>query len=140
MKTRHYCKVEPKTIKALFLFILLLLAIPVPAWSSPLVAAHYGKIAGQEIVIEISINAPPPPTLIVLQNVPSQVAVIQSQPATKSVNSSRGEIKWLLSKVKAGNLTLLLTLERPVSSDEISGEIRYREPDGGMVTMPITKQ
>ncbi|MDD5757550.1 MAG: hypothetical protein PHI06_00545 [Desulfobulbaceae bacterium] len=140
MKTRHDHKGHPTPIMTAFLFSLLFAALPMQVWSSPLVTARYKEMKGREIIIAISITDPPPSTIIVLQNVTPQVAVIQSQPATKSVNSSKGEIKWLLSDVTPGEFTLHLTLERPISLTEMSGEIRYREPNGRMVSKPISKQ
>lgn len=141
MKTRHQPrKRRPSKIKTALLSLLLSAMMPTLVWSSPLVTARYKEIAGQEIVISLSIADPPPPTIIVIQNVPPQVAVTQSQPATKSVNRSRGEIKWLLTNIAPSKFTLHLTLERPISPTEVSGEIRYREPNGSMVSAAITKQ
>ena len=120
--------------------LLLLLGVPMQLRAASLVSAKYLRIAGQEVVVEIAINAPPPPTLIVIQSLPPQASVIQAQPASKSVNSSKGEVKWLLRGVTAGTLALRLTLDRPVVSSEISGEVRYRTPGSGdMVSIPIAR-
>ena len=122
----------------LVLFIILGEAAPLRA--THLLAARYARLAGQEVVVEVAVGQPPPPTLIVIQTLPPEVAVVQAEPATSSSNSKTGEVKWLLRGVKAGNLSLRLTLDRPVAAGEVSGEIRYREPGAGdMVTLPIAK-
>lgn len=140
MTTPSPCRLHAATIKAAFFtLILLLLSLPAPLRAAQSVTAQYGRMAGAEVVIEIAVSEPPPPTLIVIQNLPPQVSVIQAQPETKSVNTGKGEVKWLLSGIKAGALALHLTLDRPLSSAEISGEIRYREPNGDMVSLPISK-
>lgn len=118
---------------------LLFLSVPGQLKAAPLVSAHYTQSAGQEIMIEISIHEPPPATLIVIQNLPAEVTITQSQPEIKSVNSNKGEAKWLFTGVKTGNLALRLALDRPIESKEISGEIRYRDADGDMVSLPIAK-
>ena len=138
MTTRFRCDTQPATIRnALFLLLLLILAVPAQLQAAPLVTARYVQVAGQEVMAEISIGAPPPPTLIVIQNLPPQVAVLRAQPETKSVSIDKGEVKWLLTGLKPGNYTLHLTLDQPVSKSAISGEIRYREPGGGMISLPI---
>lgn len=141
MTTRSRSGGQPATVTNFLLPLLLLLlvmSLPVELRAAPLVTARYARIAGQEVVAEISVGHPPPPTIIVIQRLPAEVSVIQAEPATKSANSNRGEVKWLLRGVRAGRIPVRLTLDRPVTSREISGKIRYREPGRGMVTMPIT--
>ncbi len=137
MTTQFRCGTPPATIRNAFFLLLLILGMPAQLRAAPLVTARYVRIDGPEVMAEISISAPPPPTLIVIQNLPPQVAVLQAQPETKSVNINNGEVKWLLTGVKPGNFTLRLTLDQPVAKSEISGEIRYREPGGGMISLPI---
>ena len=125
---------------SVLLLLLLLLGIPMPLRAAQLVAARYVRMTGTEVVVEISISEPPPPTLIVVQRLPAQASVLQAQPPTNSVNSSKGMVKWLLRGVRSGTLAIRLTLEQPVTGGEVSGEVRYRAAGGGMVTIPIARQ
>lgn len=110
-----------------------------PLRAGQLVAAKYLPIVGQEVAVEISISEPPPQTIIVVQSLPAQVSILQAKPLTKSINSDKGEVKWLLNDLKAGTRVLRLNLDRSLSLEEISGEIRYREPGGEMVIVSISK-
>lgn len=141
MTTPSHHGAQPASITVgVLLLVTLLLVAPGQLWAANQVTAKYLlPMAGQEVVVEIAIGEPPPSSLIVIQNLPAQVTVIQAQPETKGVNSAKGEVKWLLSNIKAGILTIHLTLDRPIASQEISGEIRYREAGGDMVVMPISK-
>lgn len=119
--------------------LLLLLGIAPPALAEHLVTAAYLQAQGRQLTIELQIGSPPPPTLIIIQNLPPGTAIAQAEPPTKSVNTAKGEAKWLLKNVTAGPLTLRLLLDREVSAAEISGEIRYLEPaSGAMVELPIS--
>ena len=141
MTTAPHGSTQPITISRFScLLLLLLLGIAERGWATPLVTASYVRLGGQEIAIKIVINAPPPPSLIVTQHLPPGVSVVRAQPATSSVNSDKGEVKWLLSGVKPGTLAVLLTLDQAVASSQISGDIRYRDPvSGRMVTLPMAK-
>lgn len=117
------------------LFGILLWPQTIPA--ADLVTARYAQPTAQELVVEIAIGEPPPPSLIVNLNLPVGVAIVLAQPATKNSKSRSGEIKWLFKDVKAGVLNLRLTLDRPLASAEISGEVRFRHPKGGVIRLPI---
>lgn len=143
MSTAHRCTSEAQArcpLRAFVLLLLLALGVPEPLRAAHLVSAQYARLGGQEIAIEIVIKTPPPPSLIVILQLPAQVAVVRAHPATNTVNSAKGEVKWLLKGIKTGTLAVLLTLDQPVAHSEISGEIRYRDPGGGeMVTIPIAR-
>ncbi len=105
-----------------------------------LVTARYLRAQGRKLVVKIVVGSPPPPSLIVIQNLPAGVAIRSSLPPAKSVNAARGKAKWLLREVQAGTIMVRMSLDRSVSAAAIAGEIRYREPESGaMVTLPIIK-
>ncbi len=105
-----------------------------------LVSARYLRAQGRELVVKIIVGSPPPPSLILIQNLPAGVAVRRSLPPAQSVNAAKGKAKWLLREVQAGTLIVRMSLDRVVSAASIAGEIRYREPSSGtMITLPIAK-
>ncbi len=105
-----------------------------------LVSARYLQAQGRELVVKIIVGSPPPPSLILIQNLPAGVTIRRSRPPAQSVNAARGKAKWLLREVQAGTIVVRMSLDRAVSAATITGEIRYREPSSGtMVTLPIAK-
>ncbi len=104
------------------------------------ISARYLRAQGRELVVQIIVGSPPPPSLIVIQNLPAGVAVRRSLPPAKFVDAAGGKAKWLLREVQAGTIMVRMSLDRAVSAAAIAGEIRYREPKSGtMITLPITK-
>jgi len=128
-----------RLVSALLFFMML--CVPGKSWAASLVTARYLQTQGTEIVVKIMISAPPPPTLIIMQKLPPGIVIQHAQPRVKSQNPARGEAKWLLVHVRPGTLTLRMILNNTVTSDAISGEIRYREPKAGtMAIVPILKK
>lgn len=120
--------------------VLVTLSRPVRLWAGELVTARYLQAQGRELVVKIVVGSPPPPSLIVIQNLPAGVAIRSSLPPAKSVDAARGKTKWLLREVQAGTIMVRISLDRAVSAAAIAGEIRYREPRSGtMITLPIAK-
>ncbi|NOX79931.1 MAG: hypothetical protein GXP57_02355 [Deltaproteobacteria bacterium] len=120
--------------------VLIMLSLPARLRAGELVTARYLRAQGRKLVVKIIVGSPPPPSLIVIQNLPAGVAIRSSLPPAKSVNAAGGKAKWLLREVQAGTIMVRMSLDRAVSAAAIAGEIRYREPRSGtMVTLPITK-
>lgn len=141
-KLFHYStrqSVIVSSLRLLCLAVMLGVGVPAQLSAASLVAAKYLQMEGLEVVTEISIGEPPPSTIIVIQNLPPHVPVNQAQPPISSVNIDKGEVKWLLKGVEAGVLKVHLWLDQPVSRANISGEVRYRESGGNMVSIPIVK-
>ncbi|NIA05127.1 MAG: hypothetical protein GWP11_04075 [Proteobacteria bacterium] len=120
--------------------VLVILWSPARLRAGEQVSARYLRAQGRELVVKIIVGSPPPPSLIVIQNLPAGVAVRSSRPAARSVNAARGKAKWLLREVQAGTIMVRMSLDRAVPAAAIAGEIRYREPGSGtMITLPIAK-
>ena len=104
------------------------------------VTARYLHSQGNELVIEILITSPPPSSLILMQKLPPGVIITNSHPSAQNVNTEKGEAKWLLRNLKPGTLSVRMSLDQTVLSNEISGEIRYKTPqDGSMKNQAVTK-
>ena len=103
------------------------------------VQGRYLEKKGAKIRIELTVSSPAPALIIVLQNLPGGVQVIEAAPESKLADPGRGQVKWLLSGLAAGRHQLELQLDRPAAAQAGSGEIRYRDPvDGKMVSVPIS--
>jgi len=120
--------------------LLLLLLFPNLSNASTDVSATYTKSQGTELVISIHIGTPAPSTLIIVQKLPPGIRVVHAQPTAKNSNPAKGEVKWLIREVTPGTRTIRMSLDRAVSAEEISGQIRYKPPTGGGIqTRPVQK-
>ncbi len=102
------------------------------------VTAHYKQSSGRELEVEILIPSPPPASIIFVQTLPADVKIQLSRPQAKSINAKKGEAKWLLRNLQPGKMSISFSINREVQRNEISGEIRYKTPDGkNMVNQPV---
>lgn len=120
------------------LLLLALISLPLPAAAKEAVLGRYLSKGGQEIKIELEVSAPAPALVIIIQNLPSGVAVTGSSPEAKLAEPGQGLVKWLLSGLAPGKQLLQLKLDKAVEARALSGEIRYRDPaTGNMVSWKI---
>lgn len=123
-----------------FLSVLLILLMPRASSAGALVSAEYTQAQGTLLVVKIRVGAPPPASLILVQNLPSGVRILGAQPPANNVNPGKGEAKWLLRDITPGQFTIRMTLDRPVNAGDISGEIRFKPAQGGgMQALPVAK-
>lgn len=122
----------------MFVVILFILASPFVAAADELVSGRYLRAEGKEIKVELKIGSPAPASVIVVQKLPKGTGVISSSPKVKNYNPAKGKAKWLLSKVSSGKMTISMTLDRAIAKGEVSGEVRCRNTDGKMVSVPLT--
>jgi len=118
--------------------ILIILINPMTVFADELVSGRYLSAVGKEIRIELKIGTPAPSSVIVIQKLPKGTKVISSSPVAKKYNSAQGKAKWLLSKVISGKMAISMTLDRVISKGEVSGEIRWRNAAGKMVSVALT--
>lgn len=123
-----------------FLFLLAILLPGVVPAAPPGVTASYRQAAGTRLTVEIDIGSPSPSSLILVQRLPAGVRLLNAVPEANTVNTGTGEVKWLLHTVSAGSLIIEMTLDRTVEADEVSAEIRFKQPGGGEMTiLPVAK-
>ncbi|GEM_PF-1016698 len=95
------------------------------------VSAVYAQAQGTTLVVEVSIEAPPPSSLILVQNLPPGVTIVGAQPQPNNIDPAKGVAKWLLRNIVPGQVTIRMALDRPVAASEVSAEIRYMPAGGG---------
>jgi hypothetical protein len=123
-----------------FLFSLLVLPLPRASHAGTGVSAAYVQAQGTLLAVEIRVGTPPPSSLILIQNLPPGVSILSAQPPANNVNPGKGEAKWLLRDITAGQVIIRMTLDRPVNAGDISAEIRFMPAQGsGMQTLPVAK-
>ncbi|HIJ78016.1 MAG: hypothetical protein OEY01_01750 [Desulfobulbaceae bacterium] len=119
-------------------FLLALLAAAEVTANDDLVTCRYLKATGHDIQLQINVAAPPPATIIVIQNIPAGITIKNSSPKINKLNNSKGRAKWLLKAIKPGSVLVEMSLDTPIKAGQLSGEIRYKNPATGMtVTMEI---
>jgi len=112
--------------------------LPVSAVAEGLISCKYLKGSGSQIELQLDISSPPPPTIIILQYLPTGVEILKSRPKMKKYNKERGQARWLLKDVRPGSMTVRMELNKEVNKGAIKGELRYRNPgSGSMETMEI---
>lgn len=132
-------KNHARAVGLLFLALFVLFSLPVPLRAAQaLVNGQYLSGTGQDIQLRITVANPSPTTLIVVQNLPIGMTIEAATPAFHQYDASKGEVKWLLTRISPGSYTVTLRLQRAAVPGEISGEIRYKEPASGrMINLSI---
>lgn len=119
---------------AIFCLLTILLLDSVPLEAAPDITARYRRSDGRELQIEITIGSPPPSSAILIQNLPAGVEITQSSPKVNNYSPGKNVAKWLFRDLTPGKKTVHITLNRPVSSSDISAELRYKPARGGSMT------
>ena len=103
-----------------------------------LVSCRYQQAEGKKISLQLDIGTPPPSMLILIQRIPKGVRITKATPPVKKYNPHKREAKWLLKHLQPGETLFTIELDKEVTADQISGEIRYKNPiDGKMEIMAI---
>lgn len=92
------------------------------------IKARYKKPRGNTIKWYIHIPSPAPAAVIVTQHIPPGTTVKSSKPAYQSFDPETGTVKWLLTDVRPGNISMKMELDRPISKKgEIKGDITFQD-------------
>lgn len=124
----------------IFSLAALMLCIPPvqSAAAGELVSCRYLQSSGSTVLLELTVASPPPASIIIVQNLPQGTDIIRATPPPQKHSKEKGEVKWLLKGVESSRQTISMTLEPPLPTGVVSGEIRYKNPESGkMVSMPV---
>lgn len=132
-------KFAQKTIGFVQVLIFCLVLLPLSAQASPLVTAAYQHAGGSDFAVRITIGSPPPASLIVIQRMPPGVNIIRAQPPAQKIDQANGEAKWLFRRLKPGTLSITVSLDKSVTSNQLSGQVRFKPPGrNAMESIPIS--
>ena len=93
-----------------------------------LVSAHYSEPRGTEISWQLSIHKEPPAVVIMIQNIPPGITLLTSTPPFHSYDQEAGTVKWLLTDLEPGELSMNMELDIPIrKKGEISGELLFED-------------
>jgi hypothetical protein len=112
----------------IFLFLFLFPAFVPPLYAGTNVSGHYAG-GGTNVTINLSVSSPPPAAFIVLQQLPAGVQLINASPAPAGANGQ--QIKWLFKHPRAGGAGISMQLSKPVTTNQLRGEIRFQHPKNG---------
>lgn len=101
------------------------------------IRARYLKNGGDATVLELSIAAPAPSSVIVQQQLPPGTRIKHAVPAYTKFNPEKAEVKWLVKRPRPGVRTITLQYETPLSGQGASAVIRCKSPSSGQL-MTIT--
>ena len=131
-------KYPRKSSLIMFAVLLLCLSASVPAQAVGLISGRYLSKTAKELTLEINIGSPTPASLIIIQHLPSGTAPASANPPFKKYNPKKGEVRWLLSNVQAGTITVKLKLTAPVKPGQLRAEIRCMDPvTGKLITTQV---
>ena len=111
--------------------------IPKTMLAASAISASYAKAHGSKLSIEVITGPNPPASAILIQRFPAGITMLNSRPSASNYNPQTNTAKWLLRDLRPGKSTVSITLNRPVSSSEISAELRFKPLGGKMTTIRI---
>lgn len=126
---KHSPNIPPKIICLLFaLLFFCLLFSPAKSAENKVISARYSKPRGNNIKWHISIPSPPPAAVIVIQSIPPGTIVETSSPSHQSYDPETGTVKWLLTGVHPGKISMKMKLDTPIlKKGEIRGQIIFQD-------------
>ncbi|MBU1140390.1 MAG: hypothetical protein KKD01_05260 [Proteobacteria bacterium] len=101
------------------------------------VQARYLENSGKVTVLELTIEAPAPSSVIVQQQLPPGTRIHNAAPAYTKFNPGKAEVKWLFKRPRPGVRTITLHYDAPLSGKGASAVIRCKSPTSGQL-MTIT--
>ncbi|MDH3360670.1 MAG: hypothetical protein OEL55_07350 [Desulfobulbaceae bacterium] len=103
-----------------------------------MVSCKYLQSKGKKISLQLDIGSPPPTMLILIQKLPEGISITKSSPQAKKYNYQKREAKWLMKNLTPGTTLFTMELDKEITADQLSGEIRYKSPDSRrMKVIPI---
>ncbi len=107
---------------------------PGGAWAQDMVSGKYISSSGTSIVLELTIQEPPPGNLIVHQLLPKGIDLVSSSPAVTKFSTKKGKAKWLVKKVRSGTMRITMKLSEAIGPGTIRAEVRCRDQVTGKMT------
>lgn len=100
--------------------------------------ARYLENSGSRSVLEITIENPPPSSVIVQQRIPQGARIKSAHPPYTKFAAGKNEVKWLLKRPVPGVQRIVLQFSAPLAGKGASAVIRCRNPrDGTPMTIHV---
>ncbi len=134
MKKKIFRNVAVISILLISTALLLYFFRPVDTPEHRVVSARYSQPRGTDIRWHILIPDPPPAVVMMIQHIPPGTAVLASSPPFQSFDKETGTVKWLLTGVRPGKISMNMELDTPIrKKGEISGEITFEDKSNDSV-------
>lgn len=111
--------------------VLLALLMASSVHARGVVGGRYLQNSGRQIVLEVSIGAPAPASLILKQQLPPGTRIVGAAPPVKKYTPANGMATWLITGLKPGRLIIRLQLESPLQGAPPMAEVRCKDPVTG---------
>ncbi|MEW6429142.1 MAG: hypothetical protein AB1568_14025 [Thermodesulfobacteriota bacterium] len=108
------------------LFLLVGLAAATPAWPGQAVTARYEEISGTRVTLVVEIGDPPPAMIIIEQEIPAGLTLLDASPPFNKMSGARSSAKWLLKDAGPGRQRILMQFSGPVDARDLRSELRFR--------------
>ncbi len=121
-------KQHPITFGPGLFCILCMVFLPAIAFSGQ-ISGNYRSTSGNNIVLEMTVSAPAPQSIIIVQSVTGTTRIKGATPSPQKIAGAGQTAKWLLKDIQPGVRRIQLQLSGPLQGS-LQAHIRYRSADG----------
>ncbi len=128
-----------KKVKGVFLFLLVSVCLMTAGelWAEGL-RARYLENRGMTTVLELTVEDPPPTSVIVQQHIPQGTKIQDATPSYTKFIASKGVVKWLFKRPQPGVVRIVLNYSTPLTGQSATAVIRCKSPkDGTLMTIHV---
>ena len=130
-----------KKIKVFFLFLTGCIFLIITAGEeirAEGIHARYLENSGMRTVLELTVEDPPPSSVIVQQRIPQGTEIQSTIPPYIKFVASKGVVKWLFKQPQPGVVTIVLNYSKPLAARGATAVIRCKNPrDGKLMTVHV---
>ncbi len=102
------------------------------------VHARYLENSGRRTVLELTVEDPPPTSVIVQQRIPQGTELQSATPRYTKFSASKGVVKWLFKRPQPGVIKIVLNFSTPLAAQGATAVIRCKSPsDGRLMTLHV---
>jgi hypothetical protein len=127
-----------KQTKIFFLLLVPVFLISTAKVQAEGVHARYLENSGRTTVLELTIENPPPSSVIVKQSIPPKTEIQSASPAYTKFVASKGVVKWLFKRPQPGVVKIVLNYATPLAGKGATAVVRCKSPTSGeLVTFHV---
>ncbi|MCF8056837.1 MAG: hypothetical protein K9K37_09380 [Desulfocapsa sp.] len=93
--------------------------------------ARYLENSGRKTILELTVENPPPSSVIVKQSIPPNTVVESASPAYTKFVASKGVVTWLFKQPQPGIIKIVLNYTTPLPDKGATAVIRCKSPING---------